>query len=140
MKEFFKNVIAILFLMFTICLIIFTCVNTENGNFEILPSCFAIMFLILAITVTIAKHNDRKEKQEKRERKNQLYRKKIEQRKKAELLANQDEVMKFATSELSYSEPLKESKVDKSQQAFLKKANIAILAYQEALHKNTSHN
>ncbi|MFR3155385.1 MAG: hypothetical protein ACLTON_00280 [Christensenellales bacterium] len=140
MKEFFKNVIAILFLMFTFCLIIFTCVNTENGNFEILPSCFAIMFLILAITVTIAKHNDRKEKQEKRERKNQLYRKKIEQRKKAELLANQDEVMKFATSELSYSEPLKESKVDKSQQDFLKKANIAILAYQEALHKNTSHN
>lgn len=48
--------------------------------------------------------------------------------------------MKFATSELSYSEPLKESKVDKSQQDFLKKANIAILAYQEALHKNTSHN
>ena len=139
MKEFFKNVIAILFLMFTFCLIIFTCVNTENGNFEILPSCFAIMFLILAITVTIAKHNDRKEKQEKRERKNQLYRKKIEQRKKAELLANQDEVMKFATSELSYSEPLKESKVDKSQQDFLKKANIAILAYQE-LRKNTSHN
>ncbi len=139
MKEFFKNVIAILFLMFTFCLIIFTCVNTENGNFEILPSCFAIMFLILAITVTIAKHNDRKEKQEKRERKNQLYRKKIEQRKKAELLANQDEVMKFATSELSYSEPLKESKVDKSQQDFLKKANIAILAYQ-ALRKNTSHN
>lgn len=137
MKEFFKNVIAILFLMFTFCLIIFTCVNTENGNFEILPSCFAIMFLILAITVTIAKHNDRKEK---RERKNQLYRKKIEQRKKAELLANQDEVMKFATSELSYSEPLKASKVDKSQQDFLKKANIAILAYQEALHKNTSHN
>lgn len=139
MKEFFKNVIAILFLMFTICLIIFTCVNTENGNFEILPSCFAIMFLILAITRTIAKHNDRKEKQEKRERKNQLYRKKIEQRKKAELLANQDEVMKFATSELSYSEPPKESKVDKSQQDFLKKANIAILAYQ-ALRKNTSHN
>lgn len=139
MKEFFKNVIAILFLMFTFCLIIFTCVNTENGNFEILPSCFAIMFLILAITVTIAKHNDRKEKQEKRERKNQLYRKKIEQRKKAELLANQDEVMKFATSELSYSEPLKESKVDKSQQDFLKKANIAILAY-HALQKNTSHN
>ena len=139
MKEFFKNVIAILFLMFTFCLIIFTCVNTENGNFEILPSCFAIMFLILAITVTIAKHNDRKEKQEKRERKNQLYRKKIEQRKKAELLANQDEVMKFATSELSYSEPLKESKVDKSQQDFLKKAKIAILAYQ-ALRKNTSHN
>ncbi len=139
MKEFFKNVIAILFLMFTFCLIIFTCVNTENGNFEILPSCFAIMFLILAITVTIAKHNDRKEKQEKRERKNQLYRKKIEQMKKAELLANQDEVMKFATSELSYSEPPKESKVDKSQQDFLKKANIAILAYQE-LRKNTSHN
>lgn len=139
MKEFFKNVIAILFLMFTFCLIIFTCVNTENGNFEILPSCFAIMFLILAITVTIAKHNDRKEKQEKRERKNQLYRKKIEQMKKAELLANQDEVMKFATSELSYSEPPKESKVDKSQQDFLKKANIAILAYQ-ALRKNTSHN
>ena len=140
MKEFFKNVIAILFLVFTFCHIIFTCLNTENGNFEILPSCFAIMFLILAITVTIAKHNDRKEKQEKRERKNQLYRKKIEQRKKAELLANQDEVMKFATSELSYSEPPKESKVDKSQQDFLKKANIAILAYQEALHKNTSHN
>ena len=139
MKEFFKNVIAILFLMFTFCLIIFTCVNTENGNFEILPSCFAIMFLILAITVTIAKHNDRKEKQQKRERKNQLYRKKIEQMKKAELLANQDEVMKFATSELSYSEPPKESKVDKSQQDFLKKANIAILAYQE-LRKNTSHN
>ena len=139
MKEFFKNVIAILFLMFTFCLIIFTCVNTENGNFEILPSCFAVMFLILAITVTIAKHNDRKEKKEKRERKNQLYRKKIEQRKKAELLANQDEVMKFATSELSYSEPPKESKVDKSQQDFLKKANIAILAY-HALHKNTSHN
>ena len=139
MKEFFKNVIAILFLMFTFCLIIFTCVNTENGNFEILTSCFAIMFLILAITVTIAKHNDRKEKQEKRERKNQLYRKKIEQMKKAELLANQDEVMKFATSELSYSEPPKESKVDKSQQDFLKKANIAILAYQE-LRKNTSHN
>ena len=139
MKEFFKNVIAILFLMFTFCLIIFTCVNTENGNFEILPSCFAVMFLILAITVTIAKHNDRKEKKEKRERKNQLYRKKIEQRKKAELLANQDEVMKFATSELSYSEPPKESKVDKSQQDFLKKANIAILAYQE-LRKNTSHN
>lgn len=139
MKEFFKNVIAILFLMFTFCLIIFTCVNTENGNFEILPSCFAIMFLILAITVTIAKHNDRKEKQEKRERKNQLYRKKIEQRKKAELLANQDEVMKFATSELSYSEPTKVSKVDKSHQDFLNKANIAILAY-HALHKNTSHN
>lgn len=139
MKEFFKNVIAILFLMFTFCLIIFTCVNTENGNFEILPSCFAIMFLILAITVTIAKHNDRKEKQEKRERKNQLYRKKIEQRKKAELLANQNEVMKFATSELSYSESTKVSKVDKSQQDFLKKANIAILAYQE-LRKNTSHN
>lgn len=139
MKEFFKNVIAILFLMFTFCLIIFTCVNTENGNFEILPSCFAIMFLILAITVTIAKHNDRKEKQEKRERKNQLYRKKIEQRKKAELLANQDEVMKFATSELSYSEPTKVSKVDKSQQDFLKKASIAILAY-HTLHKDTSHN
>lgn len=82
MKEFFKNVIAILFLMFTFCLIIFTCVNTENGNFEILPSCFAIMFLILAITVTIAKHNDRKEKQEKRERKNQLYRKKLNKGKK----------------------------------------------------------
>lgn len=139
MKEFFKNVIAILFLMFTFCLIIFTCVNTENGNFEILPSCFAIMFLILAITVTIAKHNDRKEKKEKRERKNQRYRKKIEQRKKAELLANQDEVMKFATSELSYSEPTKVSKVEKSHQDFLNKANIAILAY-HALHKNTSHN
>ena len=139
MKEFFKNVIAILFLMFTFCLIIFTCVNTENGNFEILPSCFAIMFLILAITVTIAKHNDRKEKQEKRERKNQLYRKKIEQSKKAELLANQDEVMKFATSELSYSEPTKVSKVDKSHQDFLNKANIAILAY-HTLHQNTSHN
>ena len=59
MKEFFKNVIAILFLMFTFCLIIFTCVNTENGNFEILPSCFAIMFLILAITVTIGKKKEK---------------------------------------------------------------------------------
>lgn len=139
MKEFLKNVIAILFIMFTICLIIFTCVNTENGNFEILPSCFAIMFLILSITINIARYNDRKEKKEKRARKNQLYRKKIEQMKRAELLANQDEVMKFATSESSYSEPTKVSKVDKSQQDFLNKANIAILAYQ-ALHKNTSHN
>lgn len=134
MKEFFKNVIAILFLIFTICFIIFTCVNIENGNFEILPSCFAIMFLILSITINIAKYNDRKEKKEKRARKNQLYRKKIEQMKRAELLANQDEVMKFATSESSYSEPTKVSKVDKSQQDFLNKANIAILAYQ-ALHK-----
>ena len=140
MKDFFKNVIAILFLMFTFCLIVFTCVNTENGNFEILPSCFAIMFLILSITINIAKHNDRKEKKEKRKRKNQLYRKKIEQRKRAELLANQDEVMKFATSKSSYAEPPKvPSKAAKSQQEFLDKANIAILAYQ-ALHKNTSHN
>ena len=140
MKEFFKNVIAILFLMFTICLIIFTCVNTENGNFEILPTCFAIMFLILSITINIARYNDRKERQEKRERKNQLYRKKIEQRKRAELLANQDEVMKFATSKSSYAEPPKvPSKAAKSQQEFLAKANLAILAYQTS-HKNTSHN
>lgn len=101
MKEFFKKVLEIVLSMFTICLVIFTCVNTENGNFEILPICFAIMFLILSITINIAKYNDRKEKKLKRARKNQLYRKKVEQMKRAELIANQDEVMKFVTSELS---------------------------------------
>lgn len=72
--------------------------NKANGNFEILPICFAIMFLILSITINIAKYNDRKEKKLKRARKNQLYRKKVEQMKRAELIANQDEVMKFVTS------------------------------------------
>ena len=81
MKEFLKNLIASLFIMFTICLIIFACVNTENGNFSVLPICFVILFFILAIIKTIAKYNYKKAEEEKAK---QDRKKKNNKRKRAE--------------------------------------------------------
>lgn len=139
MKKFLINLIAILFFIFIFAVLIITCINVESGHFEVVPKCSLIIFLSLLLVICIARYNDRKEKDKKRKRKNELYREKIKQMKEAELLANQNAVMKFATSESSYSESTnKVSRVDKSQQDFLNKANIALLAYQ-TLHKNTSH-
>lgn len=141
MKKFLINLIAILFFIFIFAVLIITCINVESGHFEVVPKCSLIIFLSLLLVICIARYNDRKEKDKKRKRKNELYREKIKQMKEAELLANQNAVMKFATSESPdfKSTNTTESRVDKSQQDFLKEANIAILAYQ-ALHKNTSHN
>ena len=70
MKEFFKNLLEVLFSVFIICLILFACVNTESGNFEVLPACFLILLSCVCIIYLIARHNTKKinKEHEKKER------------------------------------------------------------------------
>lgn len=90
MKEFLKNLIASLFIMFTICLIIFACVNTENGNFSVLPICFVILFFILAIIKTIAKYNNKKAEEEKAKNERLKKIRKIEEKERKERASRMD--------------------------------------------------
>lgn len=70
MKEFFKKVVTILYIIFVLILVAFTCGSTEKGNFDVLPACLLILFSCLGITYLIARHNTKKinNEHEKKER------------------------------------------------------------------------
>ena len=77
MKEFFKKVVTILYIIFVLILVAFTCGSTEKGNFDVLPACFLILFSCLGITYLIARHNTKKMNKEhdkkEREERNQQF-------------------------------------------------------------------
>ena len=73
MKEFFKKVVTILYIIFVLILVAFTCGSTEKGNFDVVPACFLILFSCLGITYLIARHNTKKinKEHDKKEREEQ---------------------------------------------------------------------
>lgn len=144
MKEFFKNVIAILYIIFVLILVAFTCGSTEKGNFDVLPACFLILFSCLGITYLIARHNtkrtNKEHKKKEREKHNQQFINNMAIVNKAcEEQRNQNYIENYKKeTSVTFKDSKHPNKFDDSFEDFKIKflCGIALLKYKE----NTSHN
>lgn len=147
MKEFFKKVVTILYIIFVLILVAFTCGSTEKGNFDVLPACFLILFSCLGITYLIARHNTKKinkehDKKERKKRNQQfinnmkIVNKACEKQRK-QRNQNYIENYKKETS-VTFKDSKHPNKFDDSFEEFKIRflCGIALLKYKE----NTSHN
>lgn len=144
MKEFFKNVIAILYIIFVLILVAFTCGSTEKGNFDVLPACFLILFSCLGITYLIARHNTKKinkehDKKERKKRNQQFINNMASVNKACEEQRNQNYIENYKKeTSVTFKDSKHPNKFDDSFEEFKIRflCGIALLKYKE----NTSHN
>ena len=144
MKEFFKKVVTILYIIFVLILVAFTCGSTEKGNFDVVPACFLILFSCLGITYLIARHNTKKinkepDKKEREERNQQFINNMASVNKACEEQRNQNYIENYKKeTSVTFNDSKHPNKFDDSFENFKIKllCGIALQKYKE----NTSHN
>ena len=144
MKEFFKKVVTILYIIFVLILVAFTCGSTEKGNFDVLPACFLILFSCLGITYLIARNNTKKinkehEKKEREEHNQQFINNMAIVNKDCEKQRNQNYIENYKKeTSVTFNDSKHPNKFDDSFEDFKIKflCGIALQKYKE----NTSHN
>lgn len=144
MKEFFKKVVTILYIIFVLILVAFTCGSTEKGNFDVLPACFLILFSCLGITYLIARHNTKKinkehDKKERKKRNQQFINNMASVNKACEEQRNQNYIENYKKeTSVTFNDSKHPNKFDDSFEDFKIKllCGIALQKYKE----NTSHN
>lgn len=144
MKEFFKKVVTILYIIFVLMLVAFTCGSTEKGNFDVVPACFLILFSCLGITYLIARHNTKKinkehDKKEREERNQQFINNMASVNKACEEQRNQNYIENYKKeTSVTFNDSKHPNKFDDSFEDFKIKllCGIALQKYKG----NTSHN
>lgn len=144
MKEFFKKVVTILYIIFVLILVAFTCGSTEKGNFDVVPACFLILFSCLGITYLIARHNTKKinkehDKKEREERNQQFINNMASVNKACEEQRNQNYIENYKKeTSVTFNDSKHPNKFDDSFENFKIEllCGIALQKYKE----NTSHN
>ena len=144
MKEFFKKVVTILYIIFVLILVAFTWGSTEKGNFDVVPACFLILFSCLGITYLIARHNTKKinkehDKKEREERNQQFINNMASVNKACEEQRNQNYIENYKKeTSVTFNDSKHPNKFDDSFEDFKIKllCGIALQKYKE----NTSHN
>ena len=144
MKEFFKKVVTILYIIFVLILVAFTCGSTEKGNFDVVPACFLILFSCLGITYLIARHhtikiNKEHDKKEREERNQQFINNMASVNKACEEQRNQNYIENYKKeTSVTFNDSKHPNKFDDSFEDFKIKllCGIALQKYKE----NTSHN